>query len=671
MPERENTHSSMDEPIYRLLPLARQLSTIDAAVARIARLSAELTLPKETIHVLSDVHGEYGKLRHVINNASGKLRQVVEPILASRYSPDQVREFLALLFYPQETLARAESTLSSLDEKRVFCRQRFRDLFEVLRRLVRPFSLDRVSSLFPEEYRGLLRELCYEPSHRWSDEYVDQVVESLLAVGRAFHLMHLTVRVLRNLAIDELILGGDFWDRGPRGDLVMDYISRQPRVAITWGNHDMAWMGACLGHDALVAHVLRISTRYRRHEQLEEGYGIRLAPLEKLANTVYADDPASCFIPKGEGGRDTSLLARMQKAAALMQFKLEGQVIARNPRWNIEHRRLLHRIDLSTGTIEIDGARRTLKDARFPTLDPKQPYVLSPEEEQCLEEMRRNFKNSGKLWEHIGFLVQRGSMFLVRDDHVIFHGCLPVDDRGDFLPLEVDGREYVGRQLMEALDRVVVRALDKPTESDMDLLWYLWCGPRSPLFGKDRIATFENDLVVEKETHVETKDPYFRLIHEIPFCEKVLVEFGANPDRGLIVNGHVPVKIDQGESPIKRSGKCITIDGAFSEAYGDHGYTLLMEPAGTYLAKLYHFESIEAVVRDGVDIIPTVSVVKEWDPPRRVADTERGDAIRAEIEMLEELVAAYRTNRIRQEPRSPSGGTPGRQPLVPDGDRDE
>ncbi|MFO0947849.1 MAG: fructose-bisphosphatase class III [Planctomycetota bacterium] len=642
--------ATAETSLYRLLPLARQLPTIDAAVSRIARLSAELTLPKETIHILSDVHGEYGKLRHVINNASGKLRQVVEPILASRSSPDELRDFLALLFYPQETLARAETTLTSHDAQMAFCQRRFRDLFEVIRRLVRPFSLDRVSELFPKEYRGLLRELCYEPSNRWSKEYVDQVVKSLLAVGRAFHLMHLTVRVLRNLAIDELILAGDFWDRGPRGDLVMDYIARQPRVAITWGNHDMAWMGACLGNDALVAHVLRISTRYRRHEQLEEGYGIRLAPLEQLARTVYADDPSSCFIPKGEGGRETSLLARMQKAAAILQFKLEGTMIARNPQWNLDHRRLLHRIDPVAGTIEIDGVTRTLRDKHFPTIDGKNPYALSPEEEACLKEMRQHFMNSQKLWEHIRFLVQRGSMYLVRDDHVIFHGCLPVDEEGDFLPLIVDGEPYRGRMLMDALDRVVVRAMDRPSEPDKDLLWYLWCGPRSPLFGKDRIATLENDLVVEKETHAETKDPYFRLIHEVPFCDKILEEFGADPARGLIVNGHVPVKIDQGESPIKRSGKCITIDGAFSAAYGDHGYTLLMEPGGTYLAKLHHFESIEAVVQEGVDIIPTVSVVKEWNPPRRVGDTERGAAIRAEIAMLEDLVAAYRTNKIRQEP---------------------
>jgi fructose-1,6-bisphosphatase-3 len=346
--------------------------------------------------------------------------------------------------------------------------------------------------------------------------------------------------------------------------------------------------------------------------------------------------------------REALTMARMQKAAAILQFKLEGQTIARNPEFQMDQRRLLHRIDYAAGTIEIDGVVRKLKDSHFPTIDPAHPYELSPEERACLNRTKESFLNSQKLWEHVRFLIERGAMYLNRDDNLIFHGCVPVDERGDFLPFPIDGELHRGKMLFDMIDRVVVRMLDSPSEKDRDLMWYLWCGPLSPLFGKDRIATFENDWLDDPAAKVETKNAYFQLIHDAAFCEKVLVEFGADPVRGLIVNGHVPVKIERGESPLKRSGKAITIDGAFSEAYGDHGYTLVLEPEQTFLAEHHHFESIEAAVRDGVDIIPKISVIRRWDPPRRIADTERGDSIRSQLTLLECLVMAYRENRLRQ-----------------------
>jgi fructose-1,6-bisphosphatase-3 len=327
---------------------------------------------------------------------------------------------------------------------------------------------------------------------------------------------------------------------------------------------------------------------------------------------------------------------------------MEGQMIARNPEWGLQHRRLLHRLDPKAGTIEIDGKTCPLKDRHFPTLDPANPYELSPEERSCLERTRQSFRGSQVLAEQVRYLVQHGAMWLKRDDHLILHACVPVDEQGEFLPLEVDGQPRRGRALFDALEQVVARTLDRGTSKDLDLLWYLWCGPRSPLFGKDRITTLENDLVADPATHVETKNPYFQLIHDAGFCERILREFGADPERGLIVNGHVPVKIEKGESPLKRSGKAITIDGAFSAAYGDHGYTLVLEPERTFLAKHHKFESVEAAVRDGVDIIPTIQVLRQWQPPRRVADTERGQQLRYEMGQLRRLVEAYRSNKIRQ-----------------------
>jgi fructose-1,6-bisphosphatase-3 len=490
--------------------------------------------------------------------------------------------------------------------------------------------------------------MLHEPTTDRRKEFVEAIVEELLRRGRVLHLVHLIGRLVRNLAIYELIIGGDCWDRGPRGDRVVDYLRQQPNVSFIWGNHDASWLGAGLGHEALICNVLRVSLRYRRLAQIDEGYSIPFTPLEYLANTVYADDPATHFMPKSEGMRPMALVARMQKAAAIMQFKLEGQMIARNPQWEMEHRRLLHRIDYAAGTIEIDGVRYALRDTHFPTIDSKDPYALSAEERACLDRLRHSFMNSQKLWEHLKYMVGHGSMYLDRDDHLIFHGCVPCDEFGGFLPLVVDGQPVAGRAMFEAIDKVVLRATERRDPKDLDFLWYLWSGPRSPLFGKDRITTLERDFIADKHPHEEKKDPYFALIHEKEFCEKVLREFGVDPVRGLIVNGHVPVKIEKGESPLKRSGKAITIDGAFSEAYGDHGYTLVLEADRTLLAKHHHFESVDAAIREGVDIVPSVSIIREWQPPRRVADTERGQEMRHTIHMLERLIEAYRNNELRQ-----------------------
>jgi fructose-1,6-bisphosphatase-3 len=338
----------------------------------------------------------------------------------------------------------------------------------------------------------------------------------------------------------------------------------------------------------------------------------------------------------------------MQKAAAIMQFKLEGQLIARNPQWELDHRRLLHRIDHNNGTIEVDGKVYPLRDTHLPTIDPANPYELSADEKLCLSRLRQSFEQSQKLAEHMQYIVGAGSMYLKRDDQLIFHGCVPCNDAGEFLPMIIDGEPLAGRALFEAIETMVIRALDQRKQSDLDMLWYLWSGRRSPLFGKDRIATLERDFIADKTPHHETKDPYFRLIHEAWFCEKVLTEFGVDPQRGLIVNGHVPVKIEAGESPLKRSGKAITIDGAFSEAYGDHGYTLVLEADRTLLAEHHHFESVDAALREGVDIVPSIEVIRTSDTPRRISDTERGKEMRHQIELLERLIKAYRNNDLRQ-----------------------
>jgi fructose-1,6-bisphosphatase III len=630
------------EVISRLYP------TVDSAVAEQARLEAEATLPAHTVHVISDVHGDDVKLRHVINNASGTLRPLVQQLFEGRKSPKEMQSFLTLIFYPSESLSEIKATLKNDEQKQAYVAKTLQDLFEVVRWLARNDSLHNALRVFPQEYSDLFGELLHAPSNRRDVRFFEAMERVLARHDRAWTFIRLTVRVLRNLAIHELVLAGDCWDRGARGDKVVDYLMYMPRVSFIWGNHDTAWLGACLGSEACIAHVLRISARYRNFTQLEEGYGITLQPLERLVREAYAEDPAEVFRPKKtEGLRDSLTMARLQKAVAIMQFKLEGQLIERNPQWGLMERRLLHRIDATNGTINIEGKTYPLRDTHFPTIDPSDPYRLSDEEQRCMDRLTASFKASDKLWEQMKFLVERGSMVLSRSDNLIFHGCVPVNEQGDFLPLVVDGKVEKGKALFDALDRVITRAIQERAQADLDLLWYLWCGPRSPLFGKDKITTLENDLIADKSTHEENKNPYFRLIHEPWFCDRVMAEFGIDPQKGLIVNGHVPVKLEQGESPLKRSGKAITIDGAFSQAYGDHGYTLVLEPGRTVLAKHHHFESVEAAVRDGVDIIPEVTEIRRFDPPKTVSDTEEGNAIRSRAELLARLISAYRSNQLR------------------------
>jgi fructose-1,6-bisphosphatase-3 len=637
-----------DSELATLEPLANEIPNIDSATSEIARLSAELTLPKGTIHVISDIHGENKKLRHVINNASGTLRPLVEKLFKDRMPPDQFQEFLTLIFYPAEVVERLEQKIREPKDQKAYAMRTLRDLFEIVRVLAARRSLNAATRVLPAEYRDLLAEILHSPSTERDLTYIEAIVDELTRRGRVLHLIHLIGRVIRNLAIDELIIAGDCWDRGPRGDRVVDYLMEQPNVSFVWGNHDMAWLGACLGHEALICHVLRISLRYRRLSQVEEGYGIPAAPLDLLVRTVYADDPASGFEVKGMGTRERVLIARMQKAVAVMQFKLEGQMIARHPEWQMEHRRLLHRINRENGTVEVDGVAYPINDTHFPTIDPANPYDLTAEERLCVRRIRSSFLASQKLWNQMRWMVSHGKLYLRREEHLIFHGCVPVDDKGDFLPMIIGGSPYTGIKLFKEIEKVVYRAIDSRKREDLDLLWYLWSGPQSPLFGKDRITTFERDFIVDKTPHHETKNPYFRLIHEGWFCDKILEEFGVNPTDGLIVNGHVPVAVEKGESPIKRSGKAITIDGAFSESYGDHGFTLVLEPDRTILAMHYHFESVEAAILHGADIIPSITVVREWAQPKRVADSWRGRRIKSTIKELERLIEAYRDNDLTQ-----------------------
>lgn len=626
-----------------LRALAHRHPNAESALAALSSLEASLTLPVGTVHVVSDVHGESQKLGHILRNASGSVRPLVDHVFAE-LTPAERQDLLAVIYYPREAHDAISSRLAGDEERAAFARTIARRLATILSALARRYTIEDTERVFPDAYRALLRELVFSGALGRQDAYVDALLAPHLRGGGGVDLVRVLARAVRNLSVHELVVAGDLGDRGPRIDKVIQILMQQPRVSVTWGNHDASWLGACLGQEACIATVVRLSLRYGRLEQLEEGYGIPVEPLERLARACYADDPATRFKVKGEDLREPLLLARMQKAIAILQFKLEARVARDNPRFGLEKRCLLHRI--TDGAVDVDGTRHPLLDAHLPTVRPEDPYALSPEEQDCMARLRAAFLASPTLWEQMQWLARHGSMYVVRDDHAIFHGCLPVDASGDFWSVEVDGREHAGRELLDALGTVVRRAVREKRREDLDLLYWLWAGEASPLFGKDKMATFETYFVADEATHKETKNPYFTLIHEEGFARRVLAEFGLAG--GLVVNGHVPVKLEKGESPLKRSGLAVTIDGAFSEAYGDRGYTLVLDAERTYLAQHHHFTSVADAVLRGDDIIPSVQVLRRFDPPRRVGDTARGDEIRADIDALRALVDAYRTHAIAE-----------------------
>jgi fructose-1,6-bisphosphatase III len=632
-----------------LQALSARYPTADAALAEAAALRAGLSLPKGTVHVISDVHGEDRKLRHVINNASGSLRPLVESMFAGKLSAEDQRSLLNVLYYPREAIQALRPQLADLAAQVAWVKRLLRLQFDVVRALAAHYRSVRVTALFPDDYAELFEELYDEPCAGRGQRYVDAMIDALADHGGELEAVRSASRLVRNLSVAETIVAGDLGDRGPRIDRVIEYLMRQPHVSVVWGNHDVSWMGACLGQPALIATVVRFSLRYGRTAQLEEGYGIPLDALEDLARAAYADDPAERFKVKVKGSAwDESQLARMQKAIAVLQLKLEAQTSRRHPEWGMEGRNLLHRIDRASGTVEVDGKTYPLLDRNLPTVNPEDPYRLSPAEQTCIDRLREAFVTSSRLWQHMSWVVRRGAMWLKRDDALIFHACVPVDEQGHPLALEIDGKSVTGRAQMDAIDSVIRRAFRKGAEgldTDADWLWYLWAGPKSPLFGKDKMATFEGHFVADKEIQHEHKNAYFTLIHDAAFVRRIGAEFGMGDDV-MVVNGHVPVKVEKGEQPVKRGGNAVTIDGAFSEAYGDRGYTLILSAEGIKLAEHHHFESVQQVITAGADIVPHVAVIQSYPRPRTVGDTDEGEAVRRQAHALERLILAYHEGAI-------------------------
>jgi fructose-1,6-bisphosphatase-3 len=639
----------MAELLHQIL--AKTFPTTESAVFEIAALKAQLEMPKGVVHVISDVHGEARKLRHVINNASGRLRPVVMELFAGKLEDVEFQEFLHLLYYPTELLQKKVKEFGDDEELRYeWILKIMRRQFDLIRLELRTKRRKAIRHYAPKEFRELFEVLLNFPAGGHHEAFLTAQVRELVRRRMDLLAVRAASRFVRNLTVDELVVAGDLGDRGARLDWVIDYLMKQSDVSLVWGNHDVSWMGACLGHEALIAIVLRVSLRYRRMFQLEEGYGILTKPLEHLAENVYGDDPAEYFKPKRGGERSELLISRMQKAISVIQFKLEGQMVERHPEWNMDDRNILRKVDFERGVIEINGTDYPLRDKHFPTVDPADPNRLSEEEQHCMDRLVESFVASSRLWQHMTWVAERGKMALVKDYAVIFHACLAVDEQGEYLPLNIDGKEHRGVAQFNAFNRVIKRAFRRGSNAvinDKDWFYYLWAGPVSPLFGKDRMATFETYFIEDESTHKEIRNPWFDKIHDKEFCDKVCQEMGVSAG-GLIVNGHVPVKVERGEDPVKRGGNAVTIDGAFSEAYGDRGFTLILSSEGVQLAEHHGFKDPVSVVRTGEDIIPTMRDIRKHEHPRLVKDTETGRKIQQQIDALDALIEAYANGELME-----------------------
>lgn len=633
--------------------LARQFPLASSVMAEIALLQAKLTLPKRRIHIISDIHGDDRKLRHVVNNASGGLSNLVNQVFGDELSENEKHTFLAFLYYPVEKLRRHRNELRDCVWRLTTIKTLLRRQFRLIRSLASTIAKDEVLGLMKEEFKTLYIALLDEVSFDCDPAYVDSMIEALADYDQDITAVHEASRLVRNLVVSEVVVAGDLFDRGERGDRVIHFLKNQPKVSFTWGNHDVTWMGATLGSEVLIATVLRISLRYLRLWQLEEGYGILLSPLAKLANTVYRNDPATCFYPKRESDfLDEDLLARMHKAAAILEFKLSGPVIARHPEWQMEDRRLLHLIDHANGTITLEGKVHPLNDTHFPTIDPVDPYRLTDEEQTCLDRLRKSFVSSDRLWQHMRFIVGQGGMSLTRDDALIFHACVPTNEDGSFRETNIGDKKLSGGNLFREMEEVIRKTYRQGAHavtSELDYYYWLWAHPDSPLFGKSRMTTFERYFLEDPETHREVKDPYFQKIHDPAFVRRIGHAFGMGEDV-LVINGHVPVKVEKGEDPVKQGGNAVTIDGAFSESYGDHGYTLVMGPNAIRLAEHSHFESITHFLDKDDDMIPKLRTLRSFDTPRTLGETHEAEDIHAQLCSLNNLLQAYRSGIVTQSP---------------------
>lgn len=629
--------------------------TIAAAATEIINLQAILNLPKGTEHFLTDVHGEYEAFSHVLRNGSGSVRRKIDDVFGNTMSIRDKRALATLIYYPKQKMDMIKKTETNMED---WYRVHLYLLIEVSKRAASKYTRSKVRKALPKDFAYVIEELITEKAEvNDKESYYNEIISTIIRIGRAEDFIVAISELIQRLVVDHLHIVGDIYDRGPGPHIIMDKLMTYHSLDIQWGNHDVLWMGAAAGQRGCIANAIRICARYGNLDILEEGYGINLLPLATFALKVYKDDPCTCFklkVPDRPDSEEMQMNLRIHKAISIIQFKVEGQTIARQKSFHLENRALLHRIDYEKGTIVLDGKEYSLLDTNFPTIDPKDPYALSEEEEEIMERLEKAFVNCEKLQRHMRFLLAKGGLYKVYNDNLLYHGCVPLDEDGNLKETEVYGKKYRGRELYDTLDAYVRKgffALDrKEREDGKDIMWYIWLHPDSPLFGKNKMATFERYLLAEKETHVEKKNPYYSYIENEKVIDNIMREFGLDPSEGHIVNGHVPVKRKDGENPIKCGGKVMVIDGGFSRAYqkqtGIAGYTLIFNSYGLLLVAHEPFESTEAAIVKENDIHSELTVVQRVHDRLLVGDTDVGRDLKGQVKDLERLLSAYRNGEI-------------------------
>ena len=629
--------------------------TIAAASTEIINLQSILNLPKGTEHFLTDVHGEYEAFSHVLKNGSGSVRRKIDDVFGNTMSIRDKRSLATLIYYPKQRMDMIKKTETNMDD---WYRVHLYLLIEVSKRAASKYTRSKVRKALPKDFAYVIEELITEKAEVSDKEsYYNEIISTIIRIGRAEDFIVAISELIQRLVVDHLHIVGDIYDRGPGPHIIMDKLMTYHSLDIQWGNHDVLWMGAAAGQRGCITNAIRICARYGNLDILEEGYGINLLPLATFALKVYKDDPCTCFklkVPDRPDSEEMQMNLRIHKAISILQFKVEGQIISRQKSFHLEDRALLDKIDYEKGTIVLGGKEYQLLDTNFPTVDPKDPYALTEEEEEIMERLEKAFINCEKLQRHMRFLLAKGGLYKVYNDNLLYHGCVPLDEDGSLKETEVYGKKYRGKALYDMLDAYVRKgffALDKKEREDgKDIMWYIWLHPDSPLFGKNKMATFERYFIAEKETHIEKKNPYYSYIENEKVIDNIMKEFGLDPAYGHIVNGHVPVKRKDGENPIKCGGKVMVIDGGFSKAYqketGIAGYPLIFNSYGLLLVAHEPFESTEAAIEKENDIHSELTVVQRVHDRILVGDTDNGRELKEQIRDLEQLLSAYRNGEI-------------------------
>ncbi len=655
-------NASFDENELKYLKLlSKSFPSIAEACTEIINLQAILNLPKGTEHFLTDLHGEYEAFRHVLKNASGSIERKVNEEFGGTLRESEKRDLCTLICYPRERLEIIKSRESNIDEWYLIT---LIQLVKMCQRVSSKYTRSKVRKALPAKYSYIIEELMHESlSDPNKEAYLKNILSNIIDLDRADDFIITICDVIQRLVIDSLHIVGDIYDRGPGAHIIMEMLMSYHDVDIQWGNHDILWMGAFAGNISCIANVVRICLRYGNLRILEEGYGINLLPLATFAMETYVNDPCDAFQPRLKFADDkhstksTHLISQMMKAISIIQFKLEADIIKRRPDFDMADRNLLHLVNYEKGTVMVYGKEYPMLDTNFPTVDPADPYRLTPEESELVQKLHRSFVNCDPLRKHMEFLLSDGSLYLVRNGNLMFHASMPLNEDGSFKKVKIDGVEYAGKALLDKVDNLIRKAIyGEPgtPEHDfaVDYMWYIWCGPDSVAFDKAKMTTFERCFIADKEPHKEPKGHYYTLREKESVCDMILDEFGVKGENRHIINGHVPVKTIKGESPIRANGKMLIIDGGFSRAYqsttGIAGYTLIFNSHGMQLVQHEPFTTTRQAIEQGVEVKATRFVVDYTKRRMLVKDTDNGEEIRGQIAALLRLLEAYRNGLIKE-----------------------